>query len=92
MNADHFLKLHLLEREGKGYDAEDVKNATIQKLSWTMDINGMRKQIDNFRAICGLIFGEKSHLYNKIQSWITHINEYKNYYEDYLDIRTNFSQ
>ena len=30
MNAEHFLKLHLLEKEGKGYDAEDVKNATIQ--------------------------------------------------------------
>ena len=50
----------------------------------------MRKQIDNFKALCGLIFGEKSHLCNKIQSWITHINEYENYYEDYLDRHKNF--
>ena len=74
-DTSNYLILQVLEQEGKGYEASDVKFATSQKPSWAKDTKSLRKQIGNFTAIYILIFGYDSYLVQQLSSWNHHIHE-----------------
>ena len=78
------MRLQVLDQEGKGYEASDVKFATSQKPSWAKDTNGLRKQIGNFTAIFIFIFGSDSYLVQQLSSWNCHINENKLCYDELI--------
>ena len=83
VNNTNFLKLHIMEKEGRGYDEKDVDIITSQVPQWSYEITGLRKQIKNFAFLCGLLFGEDSILTRNLKSWNKHILENEQCYDDY---------
>jgi len=79
----NFLRLHVLEEEGRGYDDKDIDSVTSQTPKWTFNITGLRKQIRNFTEICALIFGKRSLLVTNLSSWDSHILMNEQSYEEY---------
>ena len=83
VNNTNFLKLHMMEQEGKGYDEKEVDQITSQAPQWSYKITGLRKQIKNFAKLCSLLFGENSVLVRNLQCWDNHILENEQCYDDY---------
>ena len=81
--SSNFLRLHVLEEEGRGYDDKDIDSVTSQTPKWTFNITGLRKQIRNFAEICSLIFGKNSILVRNLSSWDSHILLNEQSYEEY---------
>ena len=79
----NFLRLHVLEQEGKGYDDKDIDSVTTQSPKWPFNITGLRKQIMNFISLCALIFGKGSLLSMSLKSWDDHILDNEQSYEEY---------
>ena len=50
--SSNFLRLHVLEEEGRDYDDNDIDSITSQTPKWTFNVTGLRKQIRNFAEIC----------------------------------------
>ena len=86
----NFLRLHVLEEEGRGYDNRDIKSVTSQTPKWTFNISGLRKQIKNFTEVCALIFGKKSLLVRNLGSWDSHILLNEQSYKEYQFLHKYF--
>ena len=83
VNNTNFLKLHVMEQEGKGYDEKEVDKITSQVPQWSYEVTGLRKQIKNFTKLCSLLFGDNSILVRRLASWDKHILENEQCYDDY---------
>ena len=90
VNNTNFLKLHIMEKEGRGYDEKDVDLITSQVPQWSYEITGLRKQIQNFAILCGLLFGANSILTRNLKSWNKHILENEQCYDDYKSEHSHF--
>ena len=75
VNNTNYLKLHIMEQEGKGYDEKEIDSITSQVPQWSYDTTGLRKQIKNFAKLCELLFGRDSLLVRNLRSWNKHILE-----------------
>ena len=83
VNNTNFLKLHVMEQEGRGYDEKDIDSITSQVPQWSFEITGLRKQIKNFTKLCTLLFGKESLLVRNLHSWDKHILDNEQCYDDY---------
>ena len=90
VNNTNFLKLHIMEKEGRGYEEKDIDLITSQVPQWSYEITGLRKQIKNFALLCSLLFGEKSILSRSLNSWDKHILDNEQCYDDYRSEHKHF--
>ena len=81
--SSNFLRLHVLEEEGRDYEDKDIDLITSQTPKWTFNITGVRKQIRFFSEICALIFGRNSLLVSNLRLWDSHILTNQQSYEEY---------
>ncbi len=82
-SSSNFLRLHVLEQEGKGYDDKDIESVMTQSPKWPFNVTGLRKQTKNFTSLCSLIFGDVSLLVISLKSWDDHILDNEQSYEEY---------
>ena len=82
--SSNFLRLHILEEKGRGYEDRGIDSITAQTPKWTFNVTGLKKQIKNFAEVCVLIFGERSLLVKNLRSArdshiLTNEQSYKEY-------------
>ena len=83
VNNTNFLKLHIMEQEGRGYDKKYIDSITSQVPQWSFEITGLTKQIKNFTKLCSLLFGSESLLVRNLHSWDKHILDNEQCNDDY---------
>ena len=90
VNNTNFLKLHVMEQEGKGYDEKEIDKITAQVPQWSFEVTGLRKQIKNFTKLCSILFGDQSVLTRSLSSWDKHIIDNEQCYDDYKSEHKHF--
>lgn len=86
----NFLKLHVMEQEGRGDDEKEVDQITAQVPQWSYKVTGIRKKNKNFAKLWSLLFGEDIVLARCLSSWDKHIFENEQCYDDYKSEHNHF--
>jgi len=89
-DAQHQLKLDLLQSDGEGLSKEMIDSLMKESCSLPHSFHRLRHQMNNWLGVLIIVFGPKALVTKEIQAWLKHMDDNKQSYDGCFKVDPDF--